>query len=105
MLSVKTIQYSVLLLMITFLSSACVHVNTVSISSIPAQREKVVSASTSRFILFGLAFSSKFVDEAVEDLRAQCDGKIEGIMTKFETHNYFLYLFMNEEVIVKGFCQ
>ena len=79
--------------------------NTVSVSSIPAQRDQVVSAEGSRFMFLGISFSSDFVDEAVEDLSGMCNGKVEGIMTKFETHNYFLYLFTSEVVKVKGFCR
>ena len=99
------LQKSALLLLLTLLMSGCVHMNTVSLSSIPAQREQVVSAESSRFLLFGISFSSDFVDEAVQSLSEQCNGKVEGIITKFETHNYFLYMFMSDVVSVKGFCR
>ena len=79
--------------------------NTVSLSSIPAERDQVVSAESSRFLFLGISFSTEFVDEAVKSLRSQCNGKVEGIITKFETHNYFLFLFMNEKISVKGFCR
>ena len=79
--------------------------NTVSVSSIPAQRDNLVSAESSRFLFLGISFSTDFVEEAVEELGDQCKGKVEGIITKFETHNYFLYLFMSEKVKVKGFCK
>ena len=105
MRNIKSLNFLSSICLILALTGGCVHVNTVSLTSIPADRNKVVNAESSRFLLFGISFSSDFIDEAIKELSVQCDGKIEGVLTKFETHNYFLFIFMTEHVIARGFCR
>ena len=100
-------NFGILVCLIFSISAVgCVSVKTVSLTSVPAQRTKVVKAEDSRFLFLGISFSTQFIDSAIENLSGQCpSGKIEGILTKHEVVNYFLWFFMTERVTAKGFCQ
>ena len=86
--------------------SGCVSVKSVSLTSIPEDREQVVTASGDRFLFLGISFSTSYIDETIASLGDQCpDGKVEGVLTKHEYVNYFLYLFATERVVARGFCR
>ncbi|MEZ9905979.1 hypothetical protein AB4343_14185 [Vibrio breoganii] len=83
--------------------SGCVGLNTVSLTSVPAQRDQAVTASASDWNFIGINFNNDIVDEAVTNLKQQCtDGKIEGVMTKHQTTGYVL--FFKREIIATGYC-
>lgn len=83
--------------------SGCVGLNTVSMTQIPAERDKVISTKSSSWNFIGINFSNAFVDEAIENLKAQCPtGKIEGVYTKHQTTGYVLVF--KREVIVSAYC-
>ncbi len=93
-------------LSLPLMTSACVSVKSVSLTSVPTERQNVIQAEGSRFLFFGLSFSSKFIDQAIDELSSKCpNGKVEGVLTKHENVNYFLGLFVTERVIAKGFCR
>lgn len=84
--------------------SACVSLNSVSLTQIPEARDNSITATANSWNLLGIAFSNDFVDEAIMDLKSQCiGGKVEGILTKHQTTAYFLIL--EREVIATGYCQ
>lgn len=90
---------------ISFLASGCVSLNTVSLTSIPAKRDAKVRAEASKFIFLGFNFDNDFVDRMTNDLRSQCpDGVVSGILTKDEVVNYFLYIFWSHRVTATGYC-
>ena len=100
----KTLATISLILTLTF--TGCVHVKTVSLTSVPEDRGQAVSAEGSRFLFLGISFSTDYVDEAIAKLSDQCpNGKIEGVLTKLEVVNYFLFFFATERVVAKGFCR
>lgn len=59
---------------------------------------------SSPMILF-IPFGSGFVDDARHRLVSKCEGgSIEGMLTKFERHDYFLGLIQTQNVIMQGYC-
>ncbi|GAM58918.1 hypothetical protein JCM19232_1529 [Vibrio ishigakensis] len=93
-----------LILAITAVSlSGCVGLNTVSLTSVPAERDAKVTASASDWNFIGINFNNDIVDEAVANLQQQCPtGKIEGVLTKHQTTGYVL--FFKREIIATGYC-
>jgi hypothetical protein len=84
--------------------SACVSLNSVSLTQIPAERGNSITATSNSWNLLGIAFSNDFIDVAIMDLKRQCvGGKVEGILTKHQTTAYFLVF--KREVIATGYCR
>lgn len=84
---------------------SCASVNSVSLSSIPANREKEVRTEASRTIILGFNFNNDYVDEMAEDLKRQCpNGVVKGILTKDEVINYFLFFVWARKVSATGYC-
>jgi hypothetical protein len=83
--------------------SGCVGLNTVSMTQVPAERDNKITTNSSSWNFIGINFSNVFVDEAIENLKAQCPtGKIEGVYTKHQTTGYVLVF--KREVIVSAYC-
>ena len=87
---------------ILFASSGCASLHSVSVTSIPQNRNQKVSANVSKWIVLGLNFNNDYVDELTESLRRKCDGKVTGILTKYES-TLFLIASKNE-ITATGFC-
>ena len=86
-------------------SSACVSLQSVSLTQVPAQRANKVRAESSKFMFLLISFDNDYVDEAVHKLKSQCEGgQITGILTKDEFVNYFLGIFSKRRVIAEGYC-
>lgn len=83
----------------------CVHMASVSTTSIPIEREKPVEAEGYRFIFLFLNFDNKYVNRLTRDLADECpDGRVEGILTKQEDIVYFPILAHAVRVTATGFC-
>ncbi|MBC7370286.1 MAG: hypothetical protein H7326_01905 [Bdellovibrionaceae bacterium] len=83
----------------------CASVNSVSLSSIPAVRNKEVRSEKVKTIFLGFNFNNDFVDEMAEDLKRQCpNGMIKGILTKDEVIDYFLMIVWAHKVTATGYC-
>ncbi|MFN8792620.1 MAG: hypothetical protein ACK5Y2_14285 [Bdellovibrionales bacterium] len=55
------------------------------------------------FMLFN--FDNKYVDSMVMDLARQCpQGRVEGILTKFETVTYFPLIAYRLQATAQGYC-
>jgi hypothetical protein len=94
-----------LVLCSSFFFAACAHVNSVSLTSIPANKGKEVRAEASRTIILGFNFNNDYVDDMTSDLKRQCpNGVIRGILTKDETINYFLFFVWARKVTASGYC-
>lgn len=92
-----------LLLSAGLLMSGCASVQSVSLTPIPAKRDKVVRAEATRFIILGFNFDNNYVDQIHQSFRAQCPGGvISGILTKDEVISYFLA--HRRKVTATGFC-
>ncbi len=85
--------------------SSCVHLNSVSLTQIPEKRSNKVDASTEKWIIFFFNFDNDYVDRLNDQLKDRCQGgKVQGILTKDETTDYFLALVMKRKVTATGFC-
>ncbi len=92
------------LLSIVVLSS-CAHVNSLSLTNMPAQRDNQVNVESSKIVFFGVTFDTDYVEEIVDDLKEKCpSGKVQGILTKDETVNYFIGIVTKRVVKVSGYC-
>lgn len=94
-----------IVLLLAFALSGCVSLNTVSLTSIPQNRDHQVEAKASRFIFLGFNFDNDFVDDMDQQLKQKCpDGMISGILTKDEVVDYFLMIFWTHRVTATGYC-
>ena len=72
------------------LLSGCVHMSSISTTSVPMDRSTPVYAEANKFMFLWVNFSNDYVDFLTEDLAAQCpNGRVEGILTKQEDIVYF----------------
>lgn len=87
----------------TLFLASCASVNSVSLTSIPAQRNRPVSAVVSKTIFLGFNFDNDFINPLVDDLKQKCQGGVvSGILTKDETISYVLVF--TKKVTASGFC-
>jgi hypothetical protein len=87
--------------------TACTTVESISISQMPEQDERkaTVEAHASTPIIFAIPFGTGYIDTARDELLGRCaSGAIEGVLTKFQTTNYFLGLVESQQVSMSGYC-
>lgn len=88
-----------------FLLSGCVSLNTVSLTSLPSERQKMIEAKVEKTIILGFNFDNDFVDELPQKLKSQCpNGQIQGVLTKDENINYFLFFVWKKSVSAQAYC-
>jgi hypothetical protein len=86
-------------------TSACVSLQSVSLTQIPAQRSNRIHAESSKFMFLYISFSNDYVDDVRDELKSKCrDGKVTGILTKDESVTYFPILFTSRRIEAQGFC-
>jgi hypothetical protein len=86
-------------------TTSCVHVNSVSLTQIPSTRSHQIKADTSKIIILGFNFDNDYVDKLNDDLKGQCPGgKVQGILTKDETTQYFMFFVIKRSVTATGYC-
>lgn len=86
-------------------NTACTHLNSVSLTQIPKERKKIVSADRDRWIILGLNFDNDYATDVSRTLAEKCpNGQIKGILTKDEFTNYFLFLVVKRNVSARGYC-
>ncbi len=101
----KTLLKSLIFGFTVALCSSCASLQSVSLTQLPKKKKRVVSAQVDRWVILGLVFDNDFVDPMVDDLRSQCrGGQVQGILTKDEAYNYFLWLVYKRKVTAKGYC-
>lgn len=94
-----------LILSLSLFMISCTHLQSVSTSSVPANRNRPISAEGSRFMFMFFNFDNKYVDNVVMDLARQCpNGRVEGILTKYETVTYFPLIAHNLKATAQGYC-
>jgi len=97
-------KYLLLSVLAIFLPG-CVSLNTISLTTVPAQRSHPVSAEASKFIVLGFNFDNDYVDGMVSELKQKCsNGVVSGILTKDEYVDYFLFIFGTHRVSANGYC-
>ena len=99
---IKTITAS---LVLSFALVGCVHLGSVSTSSIPVDRSKPVEVEAFKFLPFLISFSNSYVDELAVSLAEQCpNGRVEGVLTKQELITYFPGIAHAYRVTASGYC-
>jgi len=99
------IKATALSLSLGLLLSSCASLQSASLSSIPANRSKIVEAKSERTIFLGFNFDNDYVNNLESDLKAQCpNGNIRGILTKDEAVYYFLFFVWARKVTATGYC-
>lgn len=87
------------------LTCGCVSLQSVSLTSVPADRSQRVKAESERFIFMGFNFDNDYVNAITADLKTQCpNGTVSGLLTKAESINYFLYIFWRSKITATGYC-
>lgn len=95
----------IFLIAITTLISGCASLQSVSLTSIPNQKNQPVKAKTEKLIILGFNFDNNFVDQLTDDLKRQCpQGEIKGILTKDEVIQYFGFFVWKRVVSADGYC-
>lgn len=85
--------------------AGCTSLQTVSLTSIPAQRSNVVKAQAEKTIFLGFNFDNDFVDQMESQLKNKCpNGQVTGILTKDEIVDYFLMIVWKHRVTATGYC-
>ena len=101
----RLIQQTALCLMMCLTLLGCVHLGSVSTSSVPADRSKLVVVETSRFLFLFINFNNDYVNELARDLAEQCPrGKVEGVLTKHENITYFPLFAHAVRITASGYC-
>ena len=103
----KRLFKTLVLTLSLLLLSNCVFLESVSLTNIPQNRSKRVTASVQKSIVFYTSFSNAYVDELSAKLGRQCpNGVVSGILTKTESTCYFpLFCFyVVSTVTASGVC-
>ncbi len=83
----------------------CVHMRSLSTTSIPEERSQPIEAQAYRFLFLGMNFDNNYVNAMGKDLAQQCPkGRVEGILTKQENIVYFPLFAHAVRVTASGFC-
>ncbi len=97
--------YSLITITLAMMLSACVSLNSVSLTPIPSERKHQVRTEKGKVIFLGFNFDNDFVEDAIEDLKRQCpNGKVTGLLTKDENIMYFLFFVWKKQVTATGYC-
>ena len=95
----------IFLVLLTILFSSCAQVRSVSQTSIPTKRDKLVRAEVKKNIFFLFNFSTDYLAQINTQLRKKCPkGNIEGILTKDVMIVYFPVIYHQDYVTAEGFC-
>ena len=93
----------IILALSTMSFSACVSLQSVSLTQIPEKRSKKVKAEASKTTFLAFNFDNDFVNQLTDSLKDKCpDGKVQGILTKDQLTSYFIV--STRSVIATGYC-
>ena len=82
---------------------ACASLGSVSMSSIPQNRSRKVSAEASKLQLLGFGIDNDFVYDLSPQLSAKChNGRVGGILTQYTSIFYILFTY--RLVKAQGYC-
>jgi hypothetical protein len=83
--------------------SSCASLESVSLTQIPMERTKRVTASVDKFIFLAFNFNNDYVDELSNKLKEQCTGgQVKGILTKDELTSYVIA--HTRKITASGYC-
>lgn len=87
------------------LMGGCVSLQSVSLTQIPKERNRPISAEVSKLYFFGFNFDNNYADDAARILSEKCaGGQVKGILTKDENINYFIGIVMKRQITAHGYC-
>lgn len=93
------------LFLFSLLATSCVHMRSISTTSIPVERDNTVETQAYRFLFLLINFDNNYIDQMTRDLAKQCpDGRVEGILTKHEDIMYFPLFAHAVRVTATGYC-
>ena len=101
------LKWLIVFTFMTVMITGCTYLESVSLTNIPEERSKVVTAAREKGIIFYFNFDTDFADELSADLRSQCEGGVvSGILTKFENICYVpVFCFYSVyRVTATGYC-
>ena len=101
------LKWLIVFTFMTVMITGCTYLESVSLTNIPEERSKVVTATREKGIIFYFNFDTDFADELSADLRSQCEGGVvSGILTKFENICYVLVFcfYSVNRVTATGYC-
>lgn len=101
------LKWLIVFTFMTVMITGCTYLESVSLTNIPEERSKVVTATREKGIIFYFNFDTDFTDELSADLRSQCEGGVvSGILTKFENICYVpVFCFYSVyRVTATGYC-
>jgi len=88
-----------------FLVTSCSHLSSVSQTSIPKDKSKLVSAKVENNIIFLFNFDNDYIDVLTTKLMSQCPkGSVEGILTKDVNITYFPIVYYKNVITATGYC-
>ena len=102
----KIVSKLFFILSLMLLLNQCASLNSVSLTAIPANRSKQISASVDKKIFIFLNFSNDYIYTLSNKLKNKCQGGIiSGILTKNEKICYlpFCFIYVNK-VTARGYC-
>jgi hypothetical protein len=89
---------------VPFAFVGCTHLRSLSVTTIPEDRSRPVSAAGERVIFFGINQDNEYAASLVKDLAAQCPGgTVSGILTRLETNIVFPFV-VTMRVHAQGYC-
>lgn len=93
------------LLLLLCLFNSCAYLKSVSQTSIPKYKNKIVTAKVEKNIIFLFNFSNDYLTGLTQQLINQCpNGSVKGILTKDESITYFPIIFHKNIVTATGYC-
>jgi len=85
--------------------SGCTYTMAVSQTNIPSQRNNLVEASVSKFIVLGFNFDNDYALQLSTKLKERCpQGVVRGVTTQDMMTLYFLHFFWEREIKAQGYC-
>lgn len=92
-------------ILISIFITSCANVRSISQTSIPAKKGKVVKAEVKKNIFFFFNFNNDYVDNLSKQLVSQCPkGSVKGILTKDVVVTYFPIIYRQERMTAEGYC-
>jgi hypothetical protein len=101
----RSLFYRLSVVSLLGLLQACVSLQSVSLTQIPAKRSNQVTATASRMSFLGFNFDNDYVNSITDNLKSQCqNGQVQGILTKDEATAYFGPFLFKRTVTASGYC-
>ena len=86
-------------------SVGCTHLRSLSVTTIPEDRSRPVSAAAQRTIVLGINADNDYAKTLVQDLAKQCpNGTVSGVVTRYERSMVVPIFAYANRVYAEGYC-